>query len=379
MDTTLRLGEPRELLALIPHQLGFRPLDSAVAVSLRPPAGEVGLVVRVDLAALADDETGPRLARGLVAHLDRDGARRCVLALYTDQDPRGLEAHPVHRAAARLREAAQVPLGDVPAWVVTLDGYLALDCDEACCPPGGRPLHELESTQVGARMVLAGSVVAATRDDVARIRRAPVEARRSVARVRRRWEERRAAAAEAGPQATAAWRVGSVEAWRRATDPDVDGRRPASGSPLGRVEAGLADRRVRDAVLVSLVPGTGDLPERAVRGAGLDARADAAVGAAVAAIVDPQVAVRPPDDVRRYEQVLEQVVAHGRDGGQAPALTLLALVSWWRGDGARASVLLDRALAQEAGHRLALLLVDALEAAVPPGWVRAGGEQGPPS
>jgi hypothetical protein len=67
---------------------------------------------------------------------------------------------------------------------------------------------------------------------------------------------------------------------------------------------------------------------------------------------------------------LEGVVAHGRAGAQAPALTLLALLSWWQGDGARARVLLDGALDSNPGYRLAVLLDDALGAAIPPGWVR---------
>lgn len=372
---TLRLSEPRELLALVPHQLGFRPHDSAVAVSLRPPSGEVGLVVRVDLAGLADPADGDRLARGLVSHLDRDGARRCVLVVYTDSDPRNDARHVARLAAARVAEAAQGAFGDVPVWVVTPSGYLALDCERACCPPGGRPLWELESTQVGAQMVLAGSVVAPTRDDVARIGRAPAEARRSVARVRRRWEARRADAIAAGPEASARWRADSVGAWRAAVARGVDGPALSTGSPLGRIEAGLVDRRVRDAVLVSFVPGTGDLPERTVRGDALDAAADAGVGAAIGAVVDPSRALTPPEGLRRQEQVLEQVVAHGRTGAQAPALTLLAFAAWWRGDGARAGVLLERALADEPAHRLALLLDQALGAALPPGWVQAAGSR----
>ncbi|WP_448629282.1 DUF4192 domain-containing protein [Cellulomonas soli] len=294
MDTTLRLSEPRELLALIPHQLGFQPERSVVAVSLRPPAGEVGLVVRVDLAGLADPADGPRLARGLVTHLDRDGARRTVLVVYSEHDPRTDPGHEAHVAAAAVREAAAGVLGEVPCWVVSSTGYLSLDCDEPCCPPGGRPLTDLQATQVGARMVLAGSVVAPSRQDVGRIRPAPAEARRAVARVRRRWEARGEQARACGPQACADWRAESVAAWRRALAQGLDGPVPAGGSPVGRVEAGLVDRRVRDAILVSCVPGTGDLPERAVRAEEPDDSADAAVGAAVAAIVDPAVALAPP-------------------------------------------------------------------------------------
>jgi hypothetical protein len=68
--------------------------------------------------------------------------------------------------------------------------------------------------------------------------------------------------------------------------------------------------------------------------------------------------------------VLEGVVAHGRTGAQAPALTLLALLAWWRGEGARAAQLLERALADEPGHRLGVLVAKAVAAGVPPGWAR---------
>ncbi|MDC7121788.1 DUF4192 domain-containing protein [Cellulomonas fimi] len=404
METsTLRVSEPRELLALVPYRLGFRPRDSAVAVSLRAPRGQVGLVVRVDLEQLADPDDGGRCARALVGLLDQDGARRAVLVLYVDADPRTGDRGHVARAVDAFREASAVPLDDVPVWVVTASGYLALDCaDDACCPPGGRPLLELDSTQTSARMVLAGSAVADSRGDLGRVRRAGEDARRGAARTRRRRERRREVATAQGPAALAAWRQDCLAAWRAAVaqeraavsaesgvrgdglpGPDLTG--PASGpgapgagggpvrrrAPWGRIEAGLVDRRVRDAVLVGMVPGTGDLPERSLAGAAVSAGVDAAVGAAVATLVDPVRALRPPPDADVHERVLERVVAHGRTGHQAPTLTLLAMLAWWRGDGARAAVLLERALADDPAHRLAGLLAHVLAAAVPPGWARA--------
>ena len=98
---------------------------------------------------------------------------------------------------------------------------------------------------------------------------------------------------------------------------------------------------------------------------------DAALGAAMALILDPSRGVVPPAPATAvHEAVLEGVVARGRTGAQAPALTLLALLSWWRGDGARARLLLDGALDADADYHLAELLDDALTAAIPPGWVR---------
>lgn len=369
--TTVRMREARELLALVPHRLGFRPRDSVVAVSLRAPRGRVGLVVRVDLPHLADPHQGPALARRLLAYLGRDDAESGVLVLYTDDDPRGV-AGPAQRAARHFRDAAEPSLGDVPAWVVTDTGYFSLDCVDDCCPPGGRPLVDLDSTQIGAQLVLAGSAVADSRADIARIRSAGAERRRTVARARRRWETHREEALVCGPGAVASWRLDSVVAWRevvrRVSAADGAGRRV----PWGRLEAGLDDRLVRDAVLVALVPGTDDLAERVVA-AGSDGLDDA-LGAAMAKIIDPSRAVDPPEpETTAHEAALEGVVAHGRAGAQAPALTLLALLAWWRGDGARAGVLLDRALAAEPGYRLAALLGDALGAGIPPGWVRRSG------
>ncbi len=368
--TTVRMSEARELLALVPHRLGFRPRESAVAVSLRAPRGRVGLVVRVDLPHLADPDEGPTLARRLVAYLGRDDAAHTVLVLYTDDDPRSFGTGEADRAAANFRDTAEPALGDVPVWVVTSTGYLSLDCHDDCCPPGGRPLVDLDSTQIGAQLVLAGSAVAGSRDDIGRVRLAGAERRRTIARARRRWEQRREEALVGGEESVASWRLASVAAWREVVR-RMDDSGPGTRVPWGRVEAGLDDRRVRDAILVALVPGTGDLAERSVA-AGAD-DLDGALGAAMAKIIDPTCALTPPEPATTaHESALEGVVAHGRIGAQAPALTLLALLSWWRGDGARARVLLDGALDAQTGYRLAALLDDALGAAIPPGWVRRG-------
>jgi hypothetical protein len=381
MDTTtIRVSEPREMLAYLPHQLGFRPSHSAVAVSLRPPRSRIGLVARVDLPDLADIERGPQVARGLVSHLGADGASGAVLVLYTRDDPRepGPTRTLARAAAEHFREAALALLGDVVVWVVTSSGYLALDCEgPECCPPGGRPLRELEATAVGAQMVLAGSSVADSRADLARIRFARADARRSVSRVCARRRSRRDQAHVDGGDALRAWRERSMAAWRTAvaveldaaTDVERSPAQPLCASVLGRIEAALADTRLRDGVLVALVPGTGDLPERSV--ADDEAATGSEMGDAVAAIIDPRCAVEPPAaETAAHVRVLEGVVAHGRRGEQSPALTLLALLAWWQGDGARARLLLERALTDDPAYTLAQLLEATLEAAMAPGWIR---------
>lgn len=366
-SSLLRLSEPRELLALVPHLLGFHPDDSVVAVSLRAPRGRVGLVARVDLADLADAEHGPQVARSLVTHLDRDGARRAVLVVYA---ARGVEDARVADAASHVHEAFDVPFGGAQVLVVAQDAYRCLDCDESCCPPQGRPRSDLQATRAGAEMVLAGSVVAPGRADLGHVAAADPAARRAVARVRRRRVQARRHALAAGPQALGRWRTESLAAWRAlvaATDaPDAG---PVTRvALLGRVEAALEDRRVRDAVLVAGIPGVGSLPDRALAHAG--PAEDAELREAVARLVDPDGAAPPDAAVAVHRRALEEVVAHGRRGAQAPATTLLATLAWWQGDGARASVLLDRALRDDPAYRLALLLRTAVDAGLAPGWVR---------
>jgi hypothetical protein len=196
---------------------------------------------------------------------------------------------------------------------------------------------------------------------------------------------------------------------------------------LGRLESALTDRLVRDAILVSvLVPGSG-LPTRMLDASGHDAGRCAAgacpadrpgaggrgaggreasgggasgpeasggdgpapdgehgndgsvsgedgrppLAGALSTIFDPD-RRRRPDPVRTEAavRVLQQVVAHGRVGHQAPALTLLALIAWWVGDGPRASVLGERALRDDPEHALARLVNRLVDLGVPPGWLR---------
>lgn len=392
MTTLIRAHGPRDLLAYVPYRLGYRPRDSVVLVGLRPPRGRVGLVVRVDVGDVADLEHGPQLARSVVGHLAADGAQRVVLVVYTDEPlrPGGAEAARARAAVEHCREAAEPDLGPADVWVVSTSGWYALDCAEAeCCPPGGRPLRDLESSEVGAHMVLAGNALADTREDALRIPRAPADERRRAARAARRVRDRAREVGLSAPHedpgaAAVERRVESLREWRAAIaraaahERDRPGHRTSAartapgGLPpatvLGRIAAGLGSVPVRDAVLVSLVPGTGDLADRTVRGGDVDA----GTGRAIASIVDPVAGLAPdPDVTGPARAVLEAVVAHAPRGCAAPALTLLALVAWWHGDGGRAGRRLDEALAEDPTYRLALLLSSALDAGVPPGWIRA--------
>ncbi len=410
MPTTIRTSDVREVLALVPFQLGFQPTESAVLVGLRGPRSQVGLVARVDLGRLAAPGDEGHTARSLVGHLVADGARRAVAIVYTaadlqrwGQDGGDLgatddpERHdddagpgPAARAAVRaLSSAALDALGELETWVVGPRGYFALGCpDPRCCPPGGRPLEELQSTVVGAQMVLDGVVVAATRDGLVRLPETTPAQRKAARRAADRWRARGAAAAPGSPSHR--WRRDGLALWRHALDaalapparrddagaaPGVLGGGPVLGdaaelpeaTATGRLLAALEDVLVRDAVLISFVEGNDRVADRLVAG-----ETGPAIGRALASITDPVRGRRPdPRRARAARTVLEHAVAHATRGRHAPALTLLAVIAWWEGDGARAGLLVDRALAADPTHRLALLLDQALSAGMPPGWARA--------
>lgn len=365
MEPVVTMREPRDLLALIPYQLGFRPEASAVLVSLRGSRGRVGLVVRVDLADLADPDHGGQVARDVITHVVGDGASRAVVVLYPDADA-GVEV-----PLGRLREAGGHLLGEMPAWVVGPRGWWGEGCtDPGCCPAGGRPLAEIDAAPIGARMVFEGVAVAASRSALGEIRTAGREARKSARGARDRWLAH--ARAVDGPEAAYRWRRTGLDAWLTEFDriheslARGDGHRVTTPPAVaGRIEAALSDTLVRDAVLVSFVPDTDRAQDLLVGGV-----TDPEVGAALRSIIDPQHALVPePHRVRAATAVLTQVVAHAPRDRRTPAQTLLAVLAWWSGDGARANLFVEEALARRPDYRLALLVRDALATGMPPGWI----------
>lgn len=362
MTPTIRTSDPRELLALVPFQLGFVPRESAVVVGLRAPRGQVGLVARVDLADLSDPATGSDVARTLVAHLVGDGAAAVVLVLYTAQDLRS-SPEAGERLVASIEQAARGALDVQDCWVVAPGGFFGLSCTStACCPPGGRPLTELQSARVGAEMVLLGASVASSRSELGVLPEVSSVARRSARRAAQRWHARLVAAG--ATPAAHRWRRESLALWQSALAGEA--RPDLASTVAGRLAAGLADVLVRDAVLLGLVDPSPRLGDRVVAGHGGDE-----VGDALRRVVDPEVGERPdPHRAERTRDLLRRVAAHAPGPMLAAPVTLLALLSWWEGDGARASVLVDRAIAADEEHRLARLLEETIAVGMAPGWVR---------
>jgi len=380
--------------------------------------------------ATHDGTDGAKGALDVVARAAaRAGARLALVVVYTTAPPDLVR--PRALAVAAALEELLAPTVDVEAWLVGPEGYRGLDCvDPACCPARGRPASELEHGEVGAAFVLAGRAIADSEQEAHRIRPLSPGVRDRVAKAAGRAERSRAAAHDVPPDlsgdesgvpsrassrdavagsardasaeaargaargrarrtagrsvgdAPGRWRAEAYGVWcdlvrQAATELRTTGAADVELPParLGRLAVAPADVRVRDAVLLSLVPGAREAADRTA-GVGGDAAArdvEAATARAIARVVDPRVGV-PPDgasaDAARL--VLEQVVAGAPRRWHAPPLALLGFLAWWRGDGWLAARRVRESAGQDPSYRLAALVAGVLEAAVPPGWVGAG-------
>lgn len=291
-------------MAALPVLLGFVPHESVVLLCL-DHHGRLGLTLRLDLPPAAQER---EVADELVARVRHSGSARVYVLVLSEQPGR-----PQQALVLRLRERLDV----VDALLVRAGRWESWLCtDPRCCPPGGTPLLERSAQvdRVRAEGVLRGRAVLPSREAlVASLARPGCSPER--------WEQAaadlRAERRRAGPTAVRA-RLRRVLAEAVATG--------SRGERTDLVEPALAldDVRLRDELLVRQSD-------------------DDAVLALLLAMAR---ATPPPHD--------------------APVCATLAWVAYGRGDGALASVALDRALATDPAHGLARLLRRALDAQVRP-------------
>ncbi len=356
----LKVREPRDLVALVPYRLGFVPRRSLALLSLRGPRARVGLVLRVDLPGRGDARV---LCEQVVGYLRQDGADRAVAVVY-DEGP-----GPFDELVDTLRSCLDdrsVELMD--GWHVGPHRFRSLTCADArCCPPAGWPVSELQGSRVSAEMVGLGMGVAPGREHLLPDL-GPVlpDALAAVAQA--------IAAAVPDRDGDADWRLEGLRAWRTILGSFLDGPPTTPTGPLetrrrrqlvGDVLARLADPWVRDAVLLTAVPGAGDAPESLAAG-GPDGRThrllDGVFGPGEASVPDPEL-------LTSARAALVELVRHSPGDHRAAPLAAMAWAAWWEGDGARAGELADLALAAAPGNRLAHLVDRAVRSGTAPAWV----------
>lgn len=150
----LKATGPADILATIPHTLGFAPTNSLVLIALHRDRA-LGATLRIDLPQLHPTGAADYMA-GLIR---QDTEAIAVLtAIYDEDAPHG--HWPDHGDYTRLVDAledAGLPVMD--GWHITADSYSSLTCQDACCPP--EPLEQVKDSAVNAGLVFNGSTYAA--------------------------------------------------------------------------------------------------------------------------------------------------------------------------------------------------------------------------
>jgi hypothetical protein len=319
LPEAVRLRDPAEVVAAIPHLLGFVPDESVVALSLRE-TGRIGLSIRLDLG---DESCDGEIAGILATRMRQDGADAVIVAVFTaapdvgaDLPRRGLVDAIDDALPVRLRDALLVR--DDRWW-----SYLCADAD--CCPVEGRPV---DTTSTGAAALAAvhafqGRAVLPDRESVVASLR-PVQ---GIAAVSMGQAIDRAAAAFAGdgPSFVAAARTHTHALLDRYAVPPAR----LTDDEAATVVVAAHDIELRDEMI-------GWTAERH----------------------DPMHGLLR-DLVRRAQPPLD-----------APVCTVLAWLAYSDGDGLVAATALGRALRSDPCYRLAGMLATALAAQVHPRELR---------
>jgi hypothetical protein len=352
MESSAEIPPLREAVAHAWFTMGYPPSRSLVLVEMMPvDGGDVpGFVARIDLPP-------PRYRRQaaevLATAARRNQVEAALVLVVLDPVPsaRTMAPDPLKRFVRDLRSAlrrARVSVLDVV--LVDAGRYRSLLCDDAtCCPSEGQELGDVAATRTAAAMVLSGRVLV---------------------------EDESALVADVVPDP---WPPEALPVDEPGADPDellarwqalvaarvADAGRAGDPSPaeVAWLVPAMQDRNLRDALLVSLLPGGVRIARRFARGQ-------------VLGVPDLGAAEARRPDLALFEagRALLAAVARGAPAGRrAEALALLGWMSWWQNDAVRARLLAAMAVRDHPGHRLAGLVDTLLLHGVPPAWLVAAG------
>ncbi|MGI5212671.1 DUF4192 domain-containing protein [Plantactinospora sp. CA-290183] len=317
---TLSVRSTADLLSAVPYLLGFHPAESVVVIALR--GNRVVFVARGDLPGPGAAVERTEAAGHLAAIVARQGVEATTVIGYGGPERVTPAIDALTAALARVR----LPVLD--ALRVTGGRYWSYVCTEpGCCPPEGTPFDGATS-QVAAAATFAGQV--ALPDRAALVRQvAPVggRQRREMRRASRRAEERLGELLARAPARDPRGRRALLRAGRSAVRAAMD-RYLAGGQLTDDESAWLA-------LLLLHLPVRDHAWQRTGGG---------------------------EEHLRLWTDVLRRAEP---ELVPAPA-SLLGFAAWRAGQGALASVAVERALDALPDYPLALMLADALQRGLPP-------------
>jgi len=326
----VRVSTPGDMLAVVPHLLGFHPQLSFVVIGAGGPRQRVEIGFRYDLPDPAGAGAAAEIADHAVAVLTQRGATTVIGIGY---GPGRLVtpvvdafAGAVRRRRFELRELLRVEDGRY--W-----SYLC--ANPACCPTDGTAF-DYPSHPAAAAMTVAGLAAYPDRDAIAATL-APLTG----------------AAARSMDQAIDRACAKAQALMDRA-------QRKGPSNPL-RLVISQGRRAVREAIGV-------------YRGGGRITDEDTFAWLAVSLVhlpVRDDAWARMVPEHRQVRLALWADIVRRAGGPCLPApASLLAFTAWQAGDGTLGNIALDRALAADPGYSMALLLRNILAAGVPPSQAR---------
>jgi hypothetical protein len=319
--TVVKINDLADFAAGVPHLLGFRPVESLVAVAVRGPRHRIGFTMRLDLVHPRFDDM---VAKETALRMEHAGADAVMLFVVTDA--RWTDGLPRRELVAALADALRVPLLD--AALIADDRVWSYLCaDPRCCPGEGRGIRPESGAAVAmaAAHALAGDVVLPDRDAVvATTRRMTGIAARSMRKATdRAWE------ALPGEGSDEAFRAECIARIDRLCAQLSDPRAEVSHDDAADIVVRLHDVLFRDELIGRLARDDEHLDRLVERVARL---------------------AQPPDD--------------------APVAALLAVAAYLRGRGVVASAAAERALDTDPAYSLAHLVLDALHSQIDPSRLR---------
>jgi hypothetical protein len=325
----VRVGSADGILAVVPHLLGFHPSDSLVMLGIGGPHARIRLAFRYDLPDPPDEELATDIAAHATTVLTRQNLTMAIAVGYGSGEAVTpvveVVAHALLKAGVNVQDVLRVHGGRY--W-----SYLCSDPD--CCPPDGVP-YELAGHPASAALAAAGLTVRADRAELASTI-APV-------------------ADAAGPMREA------VERARERAGALIHGGAAAPGDDPFLPIADAGRRSIKQAITRYRRGGAlTDDDEIAWLGVTL---ADLRVRDDAWARMDPQF---HDAHLRLWIDLVRRLPADC----VAPPAALLAFTAWQAGDGALASVAIERALEADPDYSMALLVADALHAGLPPSAAR---------
>jgi len=368
MDATqIKVKNPRDLFSIVPYALGYQPEESILVICIRE-AGGLGMIARTSLSDLRDPECCIQIGQMVARSATDDATARAFIVVYCQAN----DEFTLHGYKKQAKFFAD-HLRHIPTetWVITTKRYYRVDCQgEGCCPAEGFPIEELANTEASAALVYRGYAPARSREEYLKLPEPAPAATRAATLAGNKFNT------EISKVET--WRQRAFATWQNALE--MVGQTPLSGQAkqlppkvLGVLATALTDTTMRDAVLLSCLPGGLVTALEVVQNTESAQHTASELLAGVVGGDDHELPPIPPPQLhlRKATIVLEAVAAHANPRGKAGPLALLAFLAWWAGDGTRANTRARQALEAQPNYQLAVILAEAIESHLQPSWIRS--------